>query len=195
MAINIAIGGGPCTGKSTLAAALFAKLKELGLDYDLVPEESRTLKKEFGRCRSPFDRLYLWCQQERQELRSTATDGFITDSPLFQLYVQAIVHSKEPRYLLAVRELLRMCLDIRDRYQLVVIAADANEIPYKRDHSRSGHKQTARRKHKLITTFVEHFWEDKVLFVRGSVNRRVTTIVHKLHELRALHRKSQPPKR
>ena len=45
MKINIAIAGGPCTGKSTLAAALFAELKIKGLDYDLIAEESRKLKK------------------------------------------------------------------------------------------------------------------------------------------------------
>src|SRR5689334_9017249 len=116
--INIAIGGGPCTGKSTLAAALFAKLKEAGYDYDLVAEEGRKLKKEFGGCRTPFDRLYLWRQQDREERRSSATNGFVTDSPLFQLYAQARQYAKDSRDQLAVRELFRMCLEIEDRYQL-----------------------------------------------------------------------------
>lgn len=57
--INIAIAGGPCTGKSTLAAMLFAKLKTIGYDYDLVTEEFRKLRKEMGDCRSPFERLYM----------------------------------------------------------------------------------------------------------------------------------------
>ncbi|MBI4087300.1 MAG: AAA family ATPase [Candidatus Liptonbacteria bacterium] len=182
--LNVAIAGGSCTGKSTLAAALFAQLKERGADYDLVTEESRKLRREFGYCRSPFDRLYLWRQQEREELRSTALEGFITDTPLFHMYVQARQHVKEPRDLLAVRELFRMCLEIEDRYQLIVIAEDPFEIPYKTDQSRQTSEEESRRKHALIRSFVEHFWPDKLLFVKGSVAERVALVLAKLETMR-----------
>jgi nicotinamide riboside kinase len=145
MKIVVAIGGGPCTGKSTLAAALFAELKIMGYDYDLVAEEDRKLKKEFGHFRSPFERFYMWRQQEREELRSTASDGFVTDKPLFHYYVQARQYESEKRDKMAVRELLRMCLEIEDRYQLVVIAEDPFEIPYKTDQSRKSNESWARK--------------------------------------------------
>ncbi|HEB47068.1 MAG TPA: hypothetical protein ENI22_02125, partial [Candidatus Pacearchaeota archaeon] len=54
--INIAITGGPCTGKSTLAANLFSHLKNKDFDYDLIEEEARKLKIELGKFRSPFER-------------------------------------------------------------------------------------------------------------------------------------------
>lgn len=184
MEINIAIGGGPCTGKSTLAAALFAELKFKGFDYDLITEESRKLKKEFGNFRSPFERLYMWRQQEREEIRSTAVDGFITDIPLFHFYVGARQYASEKRDNLVVRELFRMCLEIEDRYQLIVIAKNLFEIPYKTDQSRNSVEDRAKRKHNLIKSFVEHFWPEKLLFVNGGVRNRVSQVVKKLEEMR-----------
>ena len=184
MRINIAVSGGPCTGKSTLAAALFARLKEDGLDYDLVGEEGRKLKKEFGGCRSPFERLYLWRQQEREELRSTAADGFVTDSPLFHLYVRARQHAKEDRDQLAVRELFRMCLEIDARYQLIILAEDPFEIAYKKDGSRDGTEESSRQTHQLNRSFIEHFWPERLFLVRGSVQERVNQVLAKLQSLR-----------
>lgn len=183
--INIAIVGGPCTGKSTLAAYLFATLKYKGLDYDLVTEECRKLKKEFGDFRSPFERIYMWLQQEREELRSTAVNGFITDKPLFDYYVGARKYAKEQRDKLAVRELFRMCIErLDDRYQLIVIAKNPLEIPYKNDQSRHGDESYAREKHNMVRSFVEHFWQEKLLLVQGTLEERLKQVETKLEEIR-----------
>lgn len=183
--INIAMVGGGCTGKSTLAAALFADLKESGFDYDLITEQSRSLKKELGSCKSPFDRFYLWRQQEREELRSTASNGFITDTALFQYYVQAKQWVEEPRDNLAVRELLRMCLELeyQNRYQLLVMADNPNEIPYKKDQSRKGNSEKAMERHKLLRSFIEHHAPIKLVVVNGSVKKRVITVKDRLFKL------------
>lgn len=174
--INIAVAGGPCTGKSTLAAFLFATFKLEGLDYDLVTEEARKLKGEFGDFRSPFERFYIWRQQEREELRSRALDGFITDSPLFHLYVSARMHVFEPRDILAVRELFRMCLEIDNRYHLIVVAQEPREIPYKDDQSRHSGEKHATERHNLVRSFVEHQWPDRLLLVSGPVEERVEQV-------------------
>ncbi len=184
--INIAIAGGPCTGKSTLAAYLFATLKSRGYEYDLVLEECRKLKKEFEGFRNPFDRFYMWRQQEREELRSNAEDGFISDKPLFHYYVQVRQFATEPRDKLAVRELLRMCFEIEDRYQIIAIAKNPDETPYKTDNSRSSEKKVARGRHGLICSYVEHFLPDKLLYVNGKVEERVEQIAERLKELKSL---------
>ena len=187
MKINIAVTGGPCTGKSTLATVLFAELKLGGMDYDLVTEESRKLRDEFGHCRTPFERFYLWRQQEREELRSTAIDGFVTDTALFQFYIGACVHREEERDDLAVRELFRMCLEIRnaDRYQLIVIAKDPDELAYKNDTSRTAPKKTAREKHRLTASFLEHFWGDRIIEVWGTSRQRARQVMRRLAKMRA----------
>lgn len=190
MKINIATAGGPCTGKSTLAAALFAELKFRGFDYDLVTEESRKLKKEFGNFRNPFERFYMWRQQEREELRSTALDGFVTDIPLFHFYIQARQYASEERDKLAVRELFRMCLEIEDRYQLIVMAEDPFEIPYKTDQSRKVDQDQAKERHNLIKSFIQHFWPDRLFLVNGDVKNRVSQVIKKLEEMRSKQRKA-----
>lgn len=180
MRVNIAIAGGSCTGKSTLAAALFAWLKEAGLDYDLITEESRKLKREFTYA-SPFDRFYIWRQQEREELRSCALDGFITDTALYQYYISARQYAKDARDQLAIRELFRMCLEIEsnNRYQIVVMAADPAEIAYKTDQSRMATAEQSQDRHRRMRSFLEHLCPDKVLLVSGTVaNRRDTVVAH-----------------
>jgi nicotinamide riboside kinase len=180
--INIAITGGPCTGKSTLAANLFANLKNKGFDYDLIEEESRKLKIEFGNFRSPFERFYMWRQQEREELRSTAINGFITDTALYVYYTGARYFASEPRDNHAVRELFRMCLELeeQDRYQLIILAKNPLEIPYKTDTSRSSDRDSALEKHRLIRTFLEHFCHKKLFFVEGDLNQRLGQALEKI---------------
>lgn len=181
---SVAIAGGACTGKSVLAASLFASLKTKGLDYDLIGEQARTLKQEFGGYRSPFDRFYMWRQQEREELRSRAAHGFVTDTPLFQFYASARMYASEPRDALAVRELSRMCLEILPhRYRLIVMAKDPEEIPYKTDTSRSAPPPTRLEKHRLIRTFLEHFSNEKLLFVSGNPGDRVRQVEDRLREM------------
>jgi len=178
--INIAIAGGQCTGKSVTSAALFAHLKIQGLDYDYISEEHRKLVSEFGNYRSPFDRFYMWRQQEREELRSTAKDGFITDAPLFHFYASAKMYASEPRDDLAVRELFRMCLEIKNRYQLVVMAEDPNELSYKIDGCRHAGREKALEKHQIVRTFVEHHYPERLLLVRGNLDKRLSQIELKL---------------
>lgn len=180
--INVTVAGGPCTGKSTLAANLFAHLKNIGFDYDLIEEESRKLRKEFGDFRSPFERFYMWRQQEREELRSTATNGFITDNCLYMYYVKALHYSRESRDKLAVRELFRMCTELEDqrRYQLIIIAKNPEEIPYKTDQARTSRPESALEKHRLIRTFLEHFCNDKLLFVEGNLEQRLKQSMDKI---------------
>jgi len=178
--INIAFAGAPCTGKTTTACQLFAALKVNGLDYDLITEESRKLRKEFGHFRSPFERFFMWKHQEREELRSTALNGFITDCPLFHFYIQARLYASEPRDKLAIRELFRMCVEIEDRYQLIVIAKNPQEFPFKDDQSRSCTLEIALKKHALVLSYVQHFLPEKLLLVEGTVDDRVKQVVEKL---------------
>ncbi len=184
--INIAVAGGQCTGKSTLSAALFFNQKIKGYDFDLIGEESRKLKSEFGDYKSPFERFYMWRQQQREEDRSTAVNGFVTDTPLFHFYISARMHSTEPRDNLAVRELFRMCLEQENRYQLIAIADNPEEIPYKFDSCRQGERERAIMRHNSTRSFIDHFFPKIILPVSGSVEERVKQVNMKLEEMRRI---------
>lgn len=178
---NVGITGGPCTGKSTLAAFVYAMLKAEGKDYDLITEERRHLGDELGACKSPFDRFYLWRQQEREELRSRAALGFVSDTPLFQFYVEAQQRMSEPRDKLAVRELYRMCLELpEDRYSLIVMAEDPFEIEYKFDTARTGGEQNSRERHQLLRNFIGHMWPSKLMFVSGTPEIRARQVLDRI---------------
>lgn len=182
--IHIAIGGGSCTGKSTLAAKLFAQLKISGYDFDLVMEASRKIKKEFHTCRSPFDRFFLWHIQQCEEKNSTARNGFITDAPLFQYYAHALQWSRTRRDALAVQELFKMSLDANRTYGLVVLNKKACEIAYKKDGSRTGSKKHAHTRHALVRSYIEtYFPPDHIVYIDGTLEKRVKQILKKLHEI------------
>ncbi|OGH02612.1 MAG: hypothetical protein A2798_03160 [Candidatus Levybacteria bacterium RIFCSPHIGHO2_01_FULL_37_17] len=184
--INIALSGGPCTGKSTLAAYLTYRLKMEGFDYDSIGEESRRLKTEFGQFESPVERCYMWMQQDREERRSNAQDGFITDTPLFHLFIGARLYQATRKDLMVVRELQRQSISATERYEIIAIAQDPREFPYKTDNSRSSEEETSTKLHGMMRNFIELYFPEKLLLVSGTPEERGDQVVTQLKILRAI---------
>lgn len=87
----VCLYGGPGTGKSTTAAALFAALKYKGKNVELVREYIKDWVWE-GRKLLPQDQFYLAAKQARRErILFKDNDYIITDSPL---YVNAFYENK-----------------------------------------------------------------------------------------------------
>ena len=75
--------GGPGTGKSTLMAAIFAKLKSKGYDCEMCPEFAKELVWE-NRLETFSDELYLFAKQNHRLFRLIGkVDIVITDRPLY----------------------------------------------------------------------------------------------------------------
>jgi nicotinamide riboside kinase len=74
--------GGPGTGKSTLSAELFHKMKRQGLEVELVREYVKDWAWD-GRQIKKFDQIYLLAKQARREsVLYGKVQYIITDSPI-----------------------------------------------------------------------------------------------------------------
>ena len=83
--------GGPGVGKSTLTAAIFAKLKDAGVDCEMASEFAKELVWE-QRNETFKDELYIFAKQAHRLFRLNGkVDVVITDRPLILtcFYAQA----------------------------------------------------------------------------------------------------------
>lgn len=97
MTIVVNLLGGPCTGKSTVAAELFAELKKKGNNVELITEYAKDLVYE-NRDTTFKDQLYILAKQHHKMLMYSLNnvDFLITDSPIFLSYIyNSNVYSKE----------------------------------------------------------------------------------------------------
>lgn len=81
--MRINLFGGPGVGKSSVAAFLFARLKRVDLDVELVQEFVKIMAYQ-KRGIQPWDYVYTFAQQFHAEQRMLATGLplLVTDSPL-----------------------------------------------------------------------------------------------------------------
>ena len=83
---NVYLWGGPGTGKSTTAAEVFAKLKRLGANVELVTEWVKGKVWEGA----PFDPITAWARQRQWVARLQGrVEVVICDSPPLQALVYA----------------------------------------------------------------------------------------------------------
>lgn len=73
--------GGPCCGKSTLAADVFSKLKQRGVRAELVTEFAKDLVWENNRC-ALANQIYVFGNQYYRMHRINGMEVIVVDSPL-----------------------------------------------------------------------------------------------------------------
>lgn len=91
--VRIALLGAPGCGKSTLAAYVYAMLKDEGLDGDLVQEYIREHINKHKQVPSiTFQSVVYERQLEKEKILPENLDFFVTDSPHILSYIYASLY-------------------------------------------------------------------------------------------------------
>ncbi|MBR9704540.1 AAA family ATPase [Candidatus Pacearchaeota archaeon] len=175
--INIAIAGGNCTGKTTLAHLLFSKLKEKELDYDYIEDYGRRVVHRLGYFKTSIECFYLFHMQQDLEESSRAFNGYVTETPLFHFNFHAELCAKDDRDRLGVEDLWRLWNARMDNYPIIAIAKDPEETPFRHDSSRKSSEKFERKRHMMINNYLELFCSDKLVRVSGNPGNRADQIL------------------
>lgn len=119
--------GGPGTGKSTTAAALFAEMKFRGVNCEYIQEFAKDKAWEFGNMQGSPKILdaqeFIFAEQHFRIRRcATEVDLLITDSPL----LLGLVYTREDFPLPSLRAVIREAHDLYDNLNIFL----TREKPY-----------------------------------------------------------------
>ena len=165
--VLVALLGGECTGKSTLANGLADRY-----DAVVVPEKLREFVDSMGRTPNRDEQFELMNAQiagERASLERAALGGrnlVVADPAALMAAVYSIVYFADD-------SLLPAALDHQRNYQLTILCD--SDIPWRPDGvQRDGHEFRARTSH--VIEHVVNEYQLPVVRVTGSVNERVQQV-------------------
>lgn len=93
--IVINLCGGPCAGKSTVMAGVFAKLKEMGMNVEMASEYVKDCIYD-GNMYAFHDQIFTFAQQlKKLRQYDGKVDFVVTDAPLIMNHVYGRGESKE----------------------------------------------------------------------------------------------------
>lgn len=170
--IVINIAGGPGTGKTTIAAQLFSKLKEKGYEVENVSEFAKELVWE-GRNEAFDDRLYMHGEQNHRLMQmNNKLDYIITDSPLFltAVYNNYYLKDKFPKSYNQMIE--NVTLETFKLYNNKVYLLDRN----------TGYKIVGRRENKntakqIDEALIKYLDKNKIKYKKLSLDNAVENIL------------------
>jgi len=179
--IRIALLGAPGCGKSTLAAYVFAMLKDEGLDGDLVQEYIREHINKHKKVPSiTFQSIVYERQLEKEKILPKNLDFFVTDSPHILSYVYAamyIDYNDIDQVELLADLYFKFLKESRTAYDLVYVL-EHNHKPNMADGVRYQSKQEMKILKKGISHFLDmHKVNYKVLNGELSTKDRAKKIV------------------
>lgn len=175
--IVINIAGGPGTGKTTVAAELFSKLKEKGYEVENVSEFAKELVWE-GRNEAFDDRLYMHGEQNHRLMQmNNKLDYIITDSPLFltAVYNNYYLKDKFPKSYNQMIE--NVTLETFKLYNNKVYLLDRN-TNYK-IVGRRENKNTAKQ---IDEALIKYLDKNKIKYKKLSLDNAVENILKDLGE-------------
>lgn len=180
--LKVALISGPGAGKTTLASALTARMKDLGKNWYYVPEYAREFIDNHGASsmtRMSIPLLIANKQITRERRVNKNADGFVTDSPLILPWFYAKNLPAEPveKYEI-LTSLYQMFL--RSFLDYTLIVSVKREKPYMKDGCRYQDEAAARMIDEAVLREVTaHGFP--VFEVSGTTTERVYQIVAKLY--------------
>jgi nicotinamide riboside kinase len=132
MVINLF--GGPGCGKSTTMARLFADLKSMGMNVEMVSEFAKDLVYEM-RQETMKDELYIFAKQHHRMFRVNGkVDVIITDRPLLLTNVYVSLYLPDDEYSNDLKRLVRTTFNT---FYNINIVLNREGIEYKDGEGRS----------------------------------------------------------
>ena len=176
---KIALIGGPGSGKTTLALGFTSHMKNQGRLWVHVSEYARDFIESYGkdapsRC-GDFVQLHFLEEQARREQRvHVASEGFVTDAPLFFAWVYAAKYSsREFSGLIAKRVCYERAIESLANYSEICWVR--REKPYVQDGARL---QTEEEVHELDDQIVSlvRLHGFVVREVSGTIGERIASL-------------------
>jgi nicotinamide riboside kinase len=156
--IKIGLIGAPGCGKSTLAAYVFAMLKDSGVDGELVSEYIREHVNRHKRVPSiTFQGVIYERQLEKEKIIPQHLDFFITDSPhiLSYIFASLYIDYKDQDQIELLGDLyLKFIRQSRDAYDLIYVL-DHNHPPKMDDGVRYQTDEEMDLLKRVIPTFLD----------------------------------------
>ena len=126
-ALVINLFGGPGCGKSTTMARLFADLKAMGYNVEMVSEFAKDLVYE-QRQETMKDELYIFAKQHHRLFRvADKVDIIITDRPLLLTNIYAKLYLPEDEFR---NDLVRLVRTTFNNFRNINILLNRNGIQY-----------------------------------------------------------------
>ena len=148
---RISLLSGPCSGKSTVAADMYSRLKRQGYNIELVTEYAKDWAYE-GRTINEYDQLELYSTQLAREyrvLKSNENVVIITDSPTLLAIPYAI------RYNFPCIESLEIIEDqFEKEFPSINIFLERGNCPYTQAGRYEDHKR-AKQMDNMIKNYLE----------------------------------------
>lgn len=172
--------GSPGTGKSTLMAELFAKLKCAKIDCEMVPEFAKELVWE-ARHDTLRDQLYILGKQHHRLFRLNGkVDVIVLDSPLLLNTVYNRLYNTPPNGIYTKQQIFNDSLE----YTVVAATRLYNNLNIflnrTKAYNPNGRQQTEEQSNELAVTILDTIKEHEIPFVQLDANSETADIILQL---------------
>lgn len=184
--VVINLFGGSGTGKSTLAADLFAKLKLSGVNVELVREYIKTWVWDERQIKRPEEQVYIFAKQAKEErILYGKVDCIITDSPLWlPAFYENYFHKNDKNHECIMTTMTEGYLgNISRRGEVIQLNFWLSELDNYQSEGRWQTQTEASSLHNAMLEFLEDGKKVDLVKLSSIHDERLSVILEKLKEI------------